>query len=246
MNVETYNMLLKLVTPEIIKQSTCMRKAISSHERLVATINFLSTCRSYKDLEFATILSKQTVSQVIPKTCRTIYKALRRDYLKNWIQTAAEFERKWQFHHCLDAIDSKYIRITPPKGSGSYFFNCKKTNSVVLLVIANANCEFVYCDVGTNDSVSNGGVINNTKLYDKLVNNDLRDPLPRSSSMSNRDVEYVFVGVIAVVMRRDLIKPYRRETLDKEGKYLIIACPDLDVLSKSLSVFWHHDSAFSI
>lgn len=137
---------------------------------------------------------------------------------EDWIQIAAEFERKWQFPHCLGAIDGKHIRITPPKGSGSYFFNYKKTNSVVLLAIANANCEFVYCDVGTNGRVSDGGVINNTKFYKKLMNNDLRVPLPRRISNSNRVLGYVFIGDEAFAMRTDLIKPYRRETLDKEGR----------------------------
>lgn len=74
---------------------------------------------------------------------------------EEWLEVAAEFERMWQFPHCLGAIDGKHIRIVPPKGSGSYYFNYKKTHSVVLMAIANANChanancEFLYCDKGT-------------------------------------------------------------------------------------------------
>lgn len=82
MDIETYNFLLKLVTPEIMKQSTCMRKAISPHERLAATLRYLATGRSYKDLEFTCIISKQALSEIIPETCKAIYKVLRMDYLK--------------------------------------------------------------------------------------------------------------------------------------------------------------------
>lgn len=82
MDMETYMYLLRLVTPDIQKQNTHMRKAISPHERLTATLRFLATGRSYKDLEFSTIISKQALSNIIPETCKAIYKALKMDFLK--------------------------------------------------------------------------------------------------------------------------------------------------------------------
>lgn len=39
--------------------------------------------------------------------------------------------------------------------------------------IANANCEFIYCSVGTNSRVSDGSVLNYTKFHEKLINNSL-------------------------------------------------------------------------
>jgi hypothetical protein len=67
------------------------------------------------------------------------------------VDVAAEFERVWQFPHCSRAIDVKHVKIVPPQGSGSYYFNHnKKSHSVVLMAIANANCEFLFCDIGTN------------------------------------------------------------------------------------------------
>lgn len=82
MDTETYNDLLKSVTPYIKRQNTCMRRAISAHERLSATLRFLATGRSYKDLEFTTIMSKQSLSEIIPDTCDAIYRVLRKNYLK--------------------------------------------------------------------------------------------------------------------------------------------------------------------
>lgn len=80
--MDTYIYLLELVTPHIKKENTCMRAAISPHERLTATLRFLATGRSYKDLEFTTIISKQSLSEIIPETCEAIYKVLKKDYLK--------------------------------------------------------------------------------------------------------------------------------------------------------------------
>ncbi|CAH1957746.1 unnamed protein product [Acanthoscelides obtectus] len=95
MDTETYNHLLKYVTPYIERQNTCMRKAISA-QRLSATLRFLATGRSYKDLEFTTIMSKQSLCEIIPETCDVIYRVLKKDFLKfpkseqEWLQIAAD------------------------------------------------------------------------------------------------------------------------------------------------------------
>ncbi|KAJ8913393.1 hypothetical protein NQ315_008786 [Exocentrus adspersus] len=44
------------------------------------------------------------------------------------------------------------------------------------MAIANANYEFIMCDVGTNGRVSDGGVLRNTKFYEKLVADTLKIP----------------------------------------------------------------------
>lgn len=82
MDEERYRNLLSLVTPLIEKQDTCMRKAISPHERLTATLRFLATGRSYEDMKFSTIISPQALSAVIPETCQAIYRALYKNFMK--------------------------------------------------------------------------------------------------------------------------------------------------------------------
>ncbi|KAL3281853.1 hypothetical protein HHI36_005057, partial [Cryptolaemus montrouzieri] len=82
MDIDTYTYLLELVTPHIIKENTCMRTAISPHERLTASSRFLATGRSYKNLEFTTIISKQRLCEIIPEPCEPIFKVLKNEYLK--------------------------------------------------------------------------------------------------------------------------------------------------------------------
>lgn len=76
MTTECYEELLYLVSPLIKKKDTVMRKAISPHERLTATLRYLATGRTLKCMEFTTIISKQTLSVIIRETCRAIYKVL--------------------------------------------------------------------------------------------------------------------------------------------------------------------------
>jgi len=40
-----------------------------------------------------------------------------------WETTARRFEKRWQFPHCIGALDGKHIMIKKPAKSGSSFFN---------------------------------------------------------------------------------------------------------------------------
>lgn len=44
-----------------------------------------------------------------------------------WLKITSGFEEKWQFPHCLGAIDGKHVQIVPPKDIGSYYYY-KKTH----------------------------------------------------------------------------------------------------------------------
>ncbi|CAG5043540.1 unnamed protein product [Parnassius apollo] len=78
MDRDTFNELLEMVRPMITKKNTVMRQAVSAEERLIATLRFLATGRSYKDLRFSTVTSFQLLSKIIPETCWAIYKALKK------------------------------------------------------------------------------------------------------------------------------------------------------------------------
>lgn len=50
-----------------------------------------------------------------------------------WRQIGKEFEERWQFPNCLGCIDGKHIRIIAPQDSGSFYWNYKGYNSLVLI-----------------------------------------------------------------------------------------------------------------
>jgi hypothetical protein len=73
---------------------------------------------------------------------------------KEWLKINNEFEEKWQFMNCLRSADSEQIQTIPPKGSGSFFWDYKGSDSLVLLAIANSNYEFIYCGIETNSRIT--------------------------------------------------------------------------------------------
>ena len=82
MDPNTFHNLLSKLEPRISKQDTHMRQSISAESRLHATLMFLATGCSYRSLQYSTRISKQSLSKIIPETCKHIYEVLRKDYLK--------------------------------------------------------------------------------------------------------------------------------------------------------------------
>ncbi|CAH2011568.1 unnamed protein product [Acanthoscelides obtectus] len=60
------------------------------------------------------------------------------DTSAKWKELANLFEERWNFPHCLGAIDGKHIDIIPPADSGSYYYNYKGRHSMVLMAIVDA------------------------------------------------------------------------------------------------------------
>lgn len=93
-----------------------------------------------------------------------------------WLAVATDFEGYWNFPDCGGAIDGKHIRITCPSQGGSYYYNYKGFNVLILMAIVNTNYEFIMVDVGKNGRMSDSGVIHTATFYKKLHQSELNLP----------------------------------------------------------------------
>ena len=135
-----------------------------------------------------------------------------------WKAIANQFYTKWQFPHCIGALDGKHVIIQPPANSGSYFFNYKHTFSIVLMALVDAEYKFIYIDAGCNGRVSDGGVFKNCTLYSALENGTLNIPQPSSIEASGTLVPYMIVADDAFPLKEYLQKPYSQNGLNKEKR----------------------------
>ena len=92
-------------------------------------------------------ISPTTTGRIISDTCQAIWYVLNKKGFikaptskKEWLDIATGFDKKWDFPHCLGAIDGKHIIIQAPSRKASTFFNYKKSFSIVLLTVCNTNC----------------------------------------------------------------------------------------------------------
>jgi hypothetical protein len=86
MNEQTFNMLLTEVSPYIQKKNTRLREAISQKRRLIATLRYLATGRSFEDMKVSMRRSPQSLGKIIMETCAAIIKGL-----NNYIQVSVHF-----------------------------------------------------------------------------------------------------------------------------------------------------------
>ncbi|XP_064108098.1 putative nuclease HARBI1 [Macrobrachium nipponense] len=222
MDHDTFMNLLTMVSPIIKKKTTQLRDAIPASQRLLCTLRlFLATGDSFEDLKFACCISPQCLGNIVIETCDAIVSSLK-DVIKipeseeEWMSVSEEFDRKWDFPHCLGAIDGKHVKITKPYNSGSYYYNYKGTFSVVLMAIVNAKCQFLMVHIGTNGRVSDRGVYGNTRFSQDLTEDKLHIPAPSPLPGTTDPVPYVLIGDDAFPLLENIMKPYSHANLTKE------------------------------
>ncbi|CAH1969962.1 unnamed protein product [Acanthoscelides obtectus] len=125
---------------------------------------------------------------------------------QGWLEVARGFETKWQFPHCLGAIDGKHIKIESAINSGSEFYNYKHNFSIILLAVADSEFNFLFADVGTHGRMNDAGVFNDSILYNKIYGSNFPEDTPLPDR--HLPVPYVFVGDGAFGLSRRIMKPF--------------------------------------
>ena len=108
----------------------------------------------------------------------------------------------------MGALDGKHIVMQAPYNAGSYYFNYKRTHSIVLMALVDANYRFIFVDSGCNGRISDGGVFSRCALSSALENNDLSLPEEQSLSDGSRAQPFVVVADDAFPLKRNIMKPY--------------------------------------
>ena len=117
MSPERLDHLVSLVGHLIAKKACKSRIPISAEERLVITLRYLATGDSQLSQAFNSRVGRSTVCHIISDTCDGIWAALNEIYLRapeskeEWTSIAREFEAKWNFQHCLGAVDGKHVAM---------------------------------------------------------------------------------------------------------------------------------------
>lgn len=109
------------------------------------------------------------ISQIIRQTLEALRNKLVSLFLpsltsRDLQEKAKEFLDKWNFPNCCGAIDGKHVRIVCPKLSGSLCCNYKVYFSTVLLAVVDANCKFMFVDIGSYGKEGDPGIFERSSL----------------------------------------------------------------------------------
>ncbi|CAN7937141.1 unnamed protein product, partial [Ixodes hexagonus] len=124
---------------------------------------------------FNFLVGRSTACCVVSDVCDALWDILQPLYLTcpqtadEWLRVAAEFEERWNFSHCLGAIDGKHVTVECPKKSGSLDRNYKGSFSKSMLAVSDAQYRFLYVELGHHGSESDGGIFSRCKLQEHLL-----------------------------------------------------------------------------
>lgn len=228
MDTETFYEILQRITPRIIKKDTNFGNSISPRLRLAATLRFLATGNSSKTIGYAFRVSYQIVCEFIIEVCQAIIDEYAKEVIvtpttpDEWKEVAKGFWQRWNFPHCIGAIDGKHVALRKPKNSGSNFHNYKGFFSIVLLAVVDSDYKFLYVDIGQSGCGSDAGVFNLTDFQALLDNGQagLPEPehLPGEEEIEGRKIGYFIVGDDAFALKPWMMKPLPLRYMNRQQR----------------------------
>lgn len=178
-------------------------------------LRFLASGAPYRtSLQWEFCVPHNTLSLMVREVCKAIFEEYREECFSlpstpaQWKRIAAGFSDRWNFDHCLGAIDGKHISIKKPPRSGTLNYNYKGFCSIVLMAIVDHEYKFIWASVGAPGSHSDGGIFKNSSLYAKLEEGRLGLPRPEPLPGQRRPLDYYFVGDDAFALAPWLMKPF--------------------------------------
>lgn len=108
----------------------------------------------------------------------------------------------------MGAIDGKHIVLQAPFNTESTYFNYKKSFSIILLALVDADYCFTFIDVGAQGRMNDAGVFASTTLYRKMMRRELSLPSTEPLPGRHKSVPYIFVGDDAFPLSNSLLKAY--------------------------------------
>ena len=192
MDPATFHELLRRIGPRIQKR----RKFLEQGLKLAITLRYLASGNSYKSLQFGFRVACNTISILIIEVCQAIVDELSAEVMvcpttsEACKEVARGFSNRWNFPHCIGAVDGKHIAIRCPKNSGSFYFNYKGFHSIALLTMVDSDYNFLYVDIGASGAGSDAGVFTDTELQEALENGTIGLPEPEPLPNDIQPVAY--------------------------------------------------------
>ncbi|XP_023228048.1 protein ALP1-like [Centruroides sculpturatus] len=208
-----FETIVTKIKPMITKQDTKFKESLSPREKVAVCLRFLATGDSYLTIAYSYRLGVSTVHNIIVEVCTAIIKEMTEECMptptkKKWLKISEEFWHVWNFPNCLGAIDGKHVVITAPANSGSLYFNYKKTFSIVLMAIVDANYKFICVDIGAYGKNSDGGIFSNSIIGKALPADTLNVPEEKYLPGTEILMPHVIIGDEAFPLKTYLMRPY--------------------------------------
>ncbi len=133
------------LTPLICKLDTNYRKALDPGLKVAISLHYMATGDSSKSLQYGFRVAYNTICVQIAEVSSAMVDAYHKEVIvtpttpDHWMVIANTNSHRWQYHHCLGAIDGKHVAIRKPMNAGSYYFYYKNVHSLDLVALLDGN-----------------------------------------------------------------------------------------------------------
>ncbi|XP_039966253.1 protein ALP1-like [Bactrocera tryoni] len=220
MNAASFSLLLSRLRKGMMRWSK--GKAVAPERRLAITLMFLAEGCNFRVISQAYNLGHTTIRKIIYETCDAIWEELHFDYLSppnvsELKDIAEKFYAKTGMPNCMGAINAKHIHISRPKDGGSLYYNFRKSFSVAIMAVCDADYVFRHVDVGAEGSRSDG-ILARSAFGRKLLDGTLEVPRDTNLPGTSTSFPYYYVGDSSYPLKPNLMRPFPGRNLpaDKE------------------------------
>ncbi len=125
------------LTPLIYMLNTNYRKVLDPGLKVAIALSYMATGDSSKSLQYGFRVAYNTICLLIAEVTSAYHEEviITPTTPDDWMVIANTNSRKWQYHHCLGAIDGKHVAIRKPMNGGSSYYNYKNLHSIVLIAL---------------------------------------------------------------------------------------------------------------
>ena len=129
---------------------------------------YLATGETFRSIAFNYRVGDSTVGKIVSECCLILWAKLAPIHMQvpgtsdEWKLVTENFAQRWDFPHCLGAIDGKHVVMKAPSNTGSLYYNYKGTFSTVLMALVHSNYKFIAIDVRAYGRNSDGGIFANS------------------------------------------------------------------------------------
>ena len=221
MDYNTFSEILHRIEGRITKAANNFRKPLSAGIKLAITLRYLASGDNYHSLMYGFRVAHNTISKVIIQVCEAIIAEYAEEMVpcpttaEQWKEVSKVFSNRWNFHHCLGALDGKHIKMRCPKGGGSLYYNYKGFHSVILMALVDADYKFLWVDVGSNGCAGDAQVFNCGQLREAIETESLNFPPPEPLPNDDKDMPYFIIGDDAFALKKWMMKPFSLKNMTR-------------------------------
>ena len=217
LNTTSFEKLVKLLAPSLLKKDTVMQECIKAEEMCCVALRYFASGESFRSLEYQFRISRKAISYTVKQVAAAIIKILGETYLKT-PNTTDEWLKYRESLKNVRIFQMENIVLQQPKSSGSHYQNYKGSDSIILLAMVGPEYEFLFVDVGMNGRNSDEGNWSQSRLKNGFEKNTLNLPDPTPFPGRNYPLPYVCTGDDAIPLTAHMMKPYPQKNLSSEKR----------------------------